>query len=180
MIKYKLTKGEEEDKNTINLNNYCIGELYTVKPEIGYFNKKDMRIGLSDFMPWDKIEQEPGKCKKIIFDYYCDLGSDIPSCGNEFLTKEVFPILFMRSNRIILNKAESSFDEFDAFIYLKGKLRHPTTDEMWAYIIEHEDTERYKEELNNIKRMSNIYHEDREEFERKEACKDKVLIKRIK
>lgn len=180
MLEYKLTKGEVTDSDTVKLNEYLIGELYTVKPEVGYFNKKDLRIGLSDFMPWDKIEQEPGKGKKIIFDYYCDLGSDIPSCGNEFLTKEVFPILFMRSNKIILNKAESSFDEFDAFIYLNGKLRHPTTDEMWAYIIEHEDTEKYKEELNNIKRMSKIYHEDREEFEGKEASKDKVLIKRIK
>lgn len=178
MLKYKLTKGEAEDKNTLNLDKYFVGELYTVKPEVGYFKKSDMRIALGDYIPWDKIEEEPGKGKKIIFSHY--YGDRIPTSGNEFLTNEGFSILFMRHNKILFNKVVSDFDEIDVFIYVNGKFRHPTTEEMWAYIIEHENIEEFKEELKEINRMSHIYHEDKKDLEKKAASKDKVLIKKIK
>ena len=178
MLKYKLTNGEEEDKNTLNLDKYFVGELYTVKQEVGYFKKSDMRIALGDYIPWDKIEEEPGKGKKIIFSHY--YGDRIPTSGYEFLTNEGFSILFMRPNKILFNKVVSDLDEIDVFIYVNGKLRNPTTEEMWNYILEHENIEEYKEELKEINRMSNIYHEDKKDLERIEASKDKVLIKKIK
>ena len=37
--KYVLTRGELEDRDTIDLKKCYVGELYTVKPEVGYLRK---------------------------------------------------------------------------------------------------------------------------------------------
>ena len=183
MLEYELTRGEGEDKDTINLKDYVVGELYTVKPEVGYFKKRDMRIGLNDYVPWDKIEQEPGKGKKIIISrrYYPEGSIFVSTCGFEFLTNTIIHVLYIGPRKLFFKRVNGDdFEELDSFIYLHEDLKSPTIDEMWDYIVEHEDIEKYREELDEILSTSKMYHEEKAEQERNEANKNKVLIKKIK
>lgn len=181
MLEYKLTKGEGTDSDTVKLNEYLIGELYTVKPEVGYFVKNDMRIGFNDYIPWSKIEQKPGKGKKIIVKCSYRPNGELSLGAIEFLTNRLLDVIYIAPHKLIFNRANAcSYKTYNAFVYLREGLKNPTTEEMWNYILEHENVEQYYEELNAIISNSEMYCNKKLELENIENNKNKLLIKKIR
>ena len=86
MTKYVLTVGEKEDSRTVNLNDYIVGELFTIKPEAGYFTRNDLvdRFLYTKYsLPFDKLDTNP---KKIIIKNSFAIRNAMPTQAKEFLT----------------------------------------------------------------------------------------------
>jgi hypothetical protein len=176
MAEYILEKGAKPNKDTIRVQDYLVGTLYTTTEEQGYIEKKNFET------EWDFVVKVKGPEKiqeigTIMIKNTPTLKTRLLSSkATEFLTGVQLDLLSYRldpTNRFILTRTSNK--ELDTFVYIfKGN--HPTVEQLWEYIQAHKNTEEYKKQLEDLKAQGSLRHlikqkieeelEDREEQER--------------
>ena len=179
MAKYVLAKGEKADKNTVRVQDYVIARLYMVKEEKGYIDNTNTDNQM-DFIGYETRNLD--QIGDIIVKNSLAIKGHIPTKAEEFLTGTKFELLSFQQN-VIKTRLVSrvSARELDTFVYLFLD-HHPTVEQLWKYIQEHENVEEYREQLEELKKQGLANHQQakiNEKLKAEEEERERLSIRRI-
>ena len=182
MAKYILEKGAKPDKNTVRVEDYLIGTLYTTTEEQGYIEKKYFETEW-DFVGNIKRPEKITKEGEIMIKNTPALKTKLLSPkATEFLTGVQLDLLSYRPDplgKVILTRSSSK--ELDTFVYMfRGD--HPTVEQLWEYIQTHENIEEYKKQLEELKAQGSLRHLLKQKIEeelQERAEQERLSIRRI-
>ena len=179
MAEYILEKGAKPSKDTVRVQDYLVGTLYTTTEEQGYIERKKVKTNYDYIGNYYNGIESKGT---IIIKNTLPVKLNIPTKATEFLTGVQLDLLSYRpdpTGHVILTRTSSK--ELDTFVYMfRGD--HPTVEQLWEYIQVHKDTVEYKKQLEELKAQGSLRHLLKQKIEEEledRAAQERLSIRRI-